>query len=1073
MSQAINFIHSLRTGKGISENLAEILKHLKQFERFNVFDFDDSSIFEAIVHIYTTISRIVNVPFKIMVQNTLTTYTLSDMLIEISLNHYHQNLRSEDLRQAHSMKKGKKGKLAGCTHHTEPLIDHLVFASVIACYQSLKSGRCDPLLATFSTLLHDVGKPSCCVSFNNGNYVGYPFHGEIGGMFLSMIYNSSFAQFISKDNWETMTRSVTCHMCSYHSVLSDAFNTLRRELNRFETQDVRDCLHCMSYGDTAAAFPELEEDANRKFFEFIKFQPTYEESVSQPFDPKFFESNGFDGLVICMGGMAKTGKSALADELLESFPDAVIISRDNIMAKVTSQKMGKSFDEKRPTGAAYAEMYAFYQANKLGGVVNNEMAAQIRSALKKGRTVIIDTVMFYFQGFESIMPADMKPFVVGFHSARNVPFTEKDAEKNGTTLSNQLVISGIMERSLFSIIPESVELNRIVACTTKDKLPQTPFLSQPYMNFVRGFSQESSIGMDYFKKICKPLQDFSLSLTEKMLEFEKCSRMNIPEYFNYMCSKYSVDRVIEMFRADFFQCGFINNLKNTPMDKMVIKISYFEHNRLWRHKWARDCRGVILAYFKGKWIVLKYLLQRGAEILTGVQVTKFESSENVEVSEGKIANISMFDDVQQDTIRRIITNSDIEMAISCKRDGSLFGVNIYYGEVAEFVKALIIASNDPFANIILQMCEENKMDVMVLSTNGTYFMGTDMYDYNVHAMLSIIMSDEEIYKNADTLPIDLFRQHGLPILQKFCALAESVNINSPGLYAITISAETIVRDRLTFCGKRHYELATAYNSSSFTPLGFTMYTMDGMLQYFPHFCFSEQIVQNGFLEPPYWFISNASVLEKMIEDLDNVIFKKITQDEYFAKYPTQNKFSFGKFLDFEGFVSYRMEDGLNFDYSKAKTDAFYKAHDHGRVCDAEKIAYLIELAKVAGSNFPYAQKVKDFYDSIQTNLTQFTGDMISQSGVDGIFFDGLKESAKAAFHRIPAHKKFLALQNQSSTFMELAKVIYLKYFALKDDADPENISMILTQIMTHLHKPNLIESIMASDIIGLIFHEHP
>jgi hypothetical protein len=211
----------------------------------------------------------------------------------------------------------------------------------------------------------------------------------------------------------------------------------------------------------------------------------------------------------------------------------------------------------------------------------------------------------------------------------------------------------------------------------------------------------------------------------------------------------------------------------------------------------------------------------------------------------------------------------------------------------------------------------------------------------------------------------------------------------------------------------------------------------------------------------------------MIEDLDNVIFKKMTQDEYFTKYPTQNQFSFGKFLDPEGVICYRMEPEKCFDYSKAKTNAFYKAHDHGRVCDAEKITYLIELAKVAGHVFPYAKKVKDFYDSIDEKLLTFTQEMIRESQVDGIFFAGLKDSARTAFHRIPAHKKFLVLQNQSTTFMNLAKSVYSKHFALKDDADAENVSSILSQIMTHLHKPEVIESVKASDIIGLMFHEHP
>ena len=196
-------------------------------------------------------------------------------------------------------------------------------------------------------------------------------------------------------------------------------------------------------------------------------------------------------------------------------------------------------------------------------------------------------------------------------------------------------------------------------------------------------------------------------------------------------------------------------------------------------------------------------------MLTGIQVKKFESSENQEVVDGEIANISQFDLTQQDTIRRIIANTDLAMVITCKRDGSLYAGTTYYGKVAEFIEKIIIASGDVFANLVLKMCLENNLPVMVFHTNGTFFMGEQMLDYNVQAMLvgSGLLTDEQIYELSDVEPIVLFEQYGLEFLKKISSLADSIKNTCD--YALTVTFESIVRNRKTYRGVLHTELATA------------------------------------------------------------------------------------------------------------------------------------------------------------------------------------------------------------------------------------------------------------------------
>src|SRR5690606_11058364 len=89
----------------------------------------------------------------------------------------------------------------------------------------------------------------------------------------------------------------------------------------------------------------------------------------------------------------------------------------------------------------------------------------------------------------------------------------------------------------------------------------------------------------------------------------------------------------------------------------VLLFKYIEKCRVWT-RWARDCRGTCLMFDGGKWVNIKYQLQRGAEVLTGHHL-EAGIDENESMS---AKNIEHLDACQRDTVNTLLGNGPIEGA---------------------------------------------------------------------------------------------------------------------------------------------------------------------------------------------------------------------------------------------------------------------------------------------------------------------------------------------------------------------------------------------------------------------------
>ena len=103
----------------------------------------------------------------------------------------------------------------------------------------------------------------------------------------------------------------------------------------------------------------------------------------------------------------------------------------------------------------------------------------------------------------------------------------------------------------------------------------------------------------------------------------------------------------------------------------LIIITYKEHSKNWTYH-GRKCRGCVLHYSDtGKLTLVKSLLPRGAELLTGVHVTK--STESMSYDRN-----SHLDNVQRQLIGCLSDNSNmLNGTLVGKTDGSLLGFGIH------------------------------------------------------------------------------------------------------------------------------------------------------------------------------------------------------------------------------------------------------------------------------------------------------------------------------------------------------------------------------------------------------------
>lgn len=434
----------------------------------------------------------------------------------------------------------------------------------------------------------------------------------------------------------------------------------------------------------------------------------------------------------------------------------------------------------------------------------------------------------------------------------------------------------------------------------------------------------------------------------------------------------------------------------------LMTIKYQENSfgeRMWRNKWARQARGTILFRHPttGKVTVLCYKLQRGAEVVTNSQ-----KKSGIEETENWKGNTEIFDDEQRATIDALLNDKAFETYATSKGDGSLCVFTVYTG----FAKDVMDCVIESFGSNLAKMMREQSATVskgqylVTMTTQGiafdTMFNLSGMSPYMVESVLvgSGLIEEEEFKDFAKThTHVATWNKWGSGFIMELLGTRLFFN-DGDEIDSQSFMFEAICSNRRdsfdpnidSLGGQEHTELAMSYDKPMLYFLGTSICSR---FAYIPHMLYREICIKDTvnfpvvFREPLWWHIKDddgQSTLSDLLRGNSQVLRHQIAKYDLLQQFPPSNvgfdytdeKLVNDTPLDVEGLVlmtpkRFKFDNSDLFqklgipdlDYSKAKTNEYYKCHKFKEV----NIKYYIELHEydMARRCFPIVVRVAFFF----------------------------------------------------------------------------------------------------------------
>jgi hypothetical protein len=325
----------------------------------------------------------------------------------------------------------------------------------------------------------------------------------------------------------------------------------------------------------------------------------------------------------------------------------------------------------------------------------------------------------------------------------------------------------------------------------------------------------------------------------------------------------------------------------------------------------------------------------------------------------------MFDDVQIEMMKKLETDKEIDSVLTFKSDGSLFGVTIIQKSSIYYDLFVNSCNNtNTILNIMFEMCKDLPFLAIPCSQN-TFVFGEMMLDYYATAICANYGIDV-----SEMTALEAF-MNGMPKLLESIIIFDKVTYAFPWVNSDLIkclSFEAICKNRKSIWGNCHTELAINYEHSSLVFLGCTFNLGPTPGQYVPHYALKTIPHECNFNEPYWWSVTNGSVVQLMLDDVENVAKGVITDDMFFDKYPCDNEhLPKIKVIDYEGFVIMTQISETEYDYGKIKTRMYYNCHKLRK----ENIPWLLSLPDITEKHFPIIKTVKKFYISIESQCQAY------------------------------------------------------------------------------------------------------
>lgn len=971
--------------------------------------------FRSIAKAYKKVAAFLKKQFTFTERTTNDKGTFTENNVKLSFGNYLTEVKGIHVHQG--VVNGE-GKTCSCSYHLEELFYHLLLAGLLSGLHAKSIGS-NIFLAIVTAMLHDIGKVSTA-STTDAGYVAYPFHGEMGALILSGIYSEDLAPYFTKNAWETMIRTISIHMCSYHLTSFDSYwDKQRVNSTRCESDATKVLLNSLSYGDTLAAFSNKNDVDS-----WLASRDKWWKSVNRPFKTSKKKSK----VLVLVRGVSNSGKSTIAEivsnDLAARGVDSTIISRDMLIAQYDGYS-----GSARPTGKDYNQLHKKCSDENAGKTVNSNMRKQFRDALKSHNVVIVDTVASMFPGFEAgILPTTIYNCeVIAIDVNTNVLTNHAALTKNGLDPQAQMKLSGIRTR-FAPVDPNKVDLRNM---GSKYTYPNGPALaSNPSRVYQVGwndsFNGKNSIGLE---PTIAAIHDLDCRIRHRKM-IDGTESMNIVDYVNFIFqhSDRSYAALVNHFKMLEYHAGPPSQLVGTEYSQKFINIKYLEHNNNWCiwGREGREARGTSLYYDSdsGKWTLCKFLMLRGAEMLTTLH-KKNNINSNENVTDGKIDHLCQD---QQDLYRELADPSgQPQMTASFKIDGSLFSVALYTGKMAKIMRDVInttaiSTSGGTFNKTVMNTYDStvgHKNSVLVFQTQGTLMMTKEMYDYTTTALFDRLPGF-----NPKLSPEEKIVEYGSQFFVQINKLFASLP-NGP---IKQILFETVCANQTeSSSGRVHTELAVNYHTSRYNVISATLIhsgvnSSDSSYHtVFPHFKISAQIQDAGFTEPAFWYITKSEDMSAMLASLDEVTWGRLSVADFFAKYPPANAYdNYEKIVDPEGFVIYDLLRKLS--YGKIKSVLYYIAHKFRE----ENVKMLLELITAnPNCSFPLAVLIRDTIAPMDNILQNIKGKLIS---VVEDLNTTLPERILAAYRKSKRVQVFLSNPATKAAFLKEAVTIFAEAF---------------------------------------------
>jgi hypothetical protein len=454
--------------------------------------------------------------------------------------------------------------------------------------------------------------------------------------------------------------------------------------------------------------------------------------------------------------------------------------------------------------------------------------------------------------------------------------------------------------------------------------------------------------------ICAVGKDTKMSVTQKA----KCVHQLV-EYTKLLHNNGILERPFTEEELDSNDKLFWNTLFSIPTLRYK---DTFVGEKFWVNNFMLKYRGLNLFIhpITGEVTDLRFLMDRGAEIHSKITKGKAAGQDDGVTNHG--INLNKIKDALDKSLA-------INGYLTQKADGSLASFTVYTGNALKVMYAYVqIFGTELAKEIANKSMEMSKGKYMIiLATQGTKSITEDMVSFATTSIFGGIyengrplLSREDF---GDKTPLMLWKEHGEKVLQRVYALHASAYAKHPD-ESITLIFEMVCANRRdAFGGKAHEEFACQSTKDQFLFLGLG-YSCEETI---PH-CVVDT---NGlFRQPAYWKIIKSSQVNDMIRDLQKVMIKEMSQEEFIELYPPVNPEEFDS-LHPEGFCFWAYVDkattllhtafGLPgiLTYSKVKTLIYYQGHK----VKVENINELVEFGSRVNGLIPKADTMYAIYSS--------------------------------------------------------------------------------------------------------------